>query len=99
MRASSFLRKSVHGLRPTTRLAWTGTWNRREQAGGGAPTDYATQPTEPSGGGGLVSTAEDYYRFAQMLANGGELDGKRVLSPESVKLMSSNHLPQELLTG
>lgn len=46
-----------------------------------------------------MSSAEDYYRFAQMLANGGELDGKRVLSPESVKLMSSNHLPQELLTG
>ena len=43
--------------------------------------DYAKQPTMPSGGGGLVSTAEDYYRFAQMLANGGELDGKRVLAP------------------
>ncbi len=35
----------------------------------------------PSGGGGMVSTAEDYYRFAQMLANGGELDGKRILAP------------------
>jgi CubicO group peptidase (beta-lactamase class C family) len=69
------------------------------QAGGGAPTDYATEPTMPSGGGGLVSTAEDYYRFAQMLANGGELDGKRVLSPATVKLMTSNHLPMELLTG
>ena len=53
----------------------------------------------PSGGGGLVSTAEDYYRFAQMLANGGELDGKRILSPATVKLMTSNHLPPELLTG
>ena len=53
----------------------------------------------PSGGGGLVSTAEDYYRFAQMLANGGEIDGKRVLSPATVKLMTSNHLPAELLTG
>ena len=39
----------------------------------GIPDDYATQPTNPSGGGGLVSTAEDYYRFAQMLLNGGEL--------------------------
>ncbi len=68
-------------------------------AGGGAPTDYATQPTMPSGGGGLVSTAEDYYRFAQMLGNGGELDGKRVLSPATVKLMGSNHLPENLLTG
>jgi CubicO group peptidase (beta-lactamase class C family) len=69
------------------------------QAGGGAPTDYAAQPGMPSGGGGLVSTAEDYYRFAQMLANGGELDGKRVLAPATVKLMTSNHLPATLLTG
>ena len=68
-------------------------------AAGAPPNDYTTQPTMPSGGGGLVSTAEDYYRFASMLANGGELDGKRVLAPSTVKLMSSNHLPDELLTG
>jgi CubicO group peptidase (beta-lactamase class C family) len=66
---------------------------------GGLPVDYATQPTAPSGGGGLVSTAEDYYRFAQMLAHGGELNGARILSPETVKLMTSNHLPASLLTG
>jgi CubicO group peptidase (beta-lactamase class C family) len=65
----------------------------------GIPTDYTEQPTKPSGGGGLVSSAEDYYRFAQMLAHGGELDGVRVLSPETVKLMTSNHLPASLLTG
>ncbi len=65
----------------------------------GPPADYATQPTMPSGGGGLVSTAEDYYRFAQMLLNGGELDGKRILAPSTVKLMTSNHLPANLLTG
>ena len=53
----------------------------------------------PSGGGGMVSTTEDYYRFAQMLGNGGELDGKRMLSPATVKLMTSNHLPPDLLTG
>jgi CubicO group peptidase (beta-lactamase class C family) len=69
------------------------------QAAAGAPTDYAVQPPMPSGGGGLVSTAEDYYRFAQMLANGGELDGKRILAPATVKLMTSNHLPASLLTG
>lgn len=63
------------------------------------PTDYETQPTMPSGGGGLVSTIEDYYRVAQMMANGGELDGKRVLAPATVKLMTSNHLPASLLTG
>ncbi len=66
---------------------------------GSPPTDYTVEPGMPSGGGGLVSTPEDYYRFAQMLANGGELDGQRVLSPETVKLMTSNHLPVDLLTG
>jgi CubicO group peptidase (beta-lactamase class C family) len=44
-----------------------------------------------SGAAGLVSTAEDYFRFAQMLANGGQLNGKRLLSPRTVELMSSNH--------
>ena len=41
---------------------------------------------------GLYSTAQDYLRFAQMLANGGQLDGVRILSPTSVKLMTSNLL-------
>lgn len=68
-------------------------------AAGAPPTDYTTQPILPSGGGGLVSSAEDYYHFAQMLGNGGEFEGKRVLSPATVKLMSSNHLPANLLTG
>ena len=65
----------------------------------GEPGDFAKQPTLASGGGGMVSTAEDYFRFASMLANGGELDGKRVLAPSTVKLMTSNHTPDELLTG
>jgi CubicO group peptidase (beta-lactamase class C family) len=46
-----------------------------------------------AGGGGLVSTIDDYSHFAQMLANGGELNGKRLLSPRTVKLMSSVHVP------
>jgi CubicO group peptidase (beta-lactamase class C family) len=58
---------------------------------------YAKQPTMPSGGAGLVSTARDYARFAQMLLNGGELGGVRILGPETVKLQTSNHLPPELL--
>jgi len=45
-----------------------------------------------SGGAGLVSTAVDYARFAQMLLNGGELDGVRLLSPKTVELMTTNHL-------
>ena len=61
--------------------------------------DYTKQPTMPSGGGGLVSTAEDYYRLAQMLGNGGELDGKRILAPSTVKLMGSNHLREEVING
>jgi CubicO group peptidase (beta-lactamase class C family) len=81
--------------------------NYREDAQGllvptmtaGGPPDYAKQPAVPSGGGGMVSTAEDYYHFAQMLANGGKLGDKRVLAPATVKLMTSNHLPARLLTG
>ncbi len=44
-----------------------------------------------SGAGGLASTAEDYLQFAQMLLNGGELNGKRFLSPRTIELMTSNH--------
>ena len=43
---------------------------------------------------GLYATTHDYMRFAQMLANGGELDGARVLAPSSVKLMTSNLLAE-----
>jgi len=46
-----------------------------------------------SGGGGLVSTAADYLRFCQMLLNGGELDGKRLLAPGTVRHMAADHLP------
>jgi len=54
---------------------------------------YLTQTAFPSGGGGLVSTMADYMRFARMLLNGGELDGERLLSPKTIRLMASNHLP------
>ena len=46
----------------------------------------------PSGGGGLFSTISDYFRFGQMLLNGGELDGRRVLGRKTVELMMENHL-------
>lgn len=45
-----------------------------------------------SGGAGLLSTATDYARFLQMLLNGGELDGARLLSPKTVQLMTTNHV-------
>ena len=45
-----------------------------------------------SGGGGLIATARDYLRFSQMMLNGGELDGVRILSPKTVDLMTTNHI-------
>jgi CubicO group peptidase (beta-lactamase class C family) len=50
-------------------------------------------PAYLSGGGGLVTTAADYHRFAQMLAGRGELDGVRLLGSRTVRYMASNHLP------
>jgi CubicO group peptidase (beta-lactamase class C family) len=55
--------------------------------------NLTNRPKWLSGGGGMVSTAEDYVRFCQMLLNGGELDGVRLLSPKTVELMTSDHLP------
>jgi CubicO group peptidase (beta-lactamase class C family) len=46
-----------------------------------------------TGASGLTSTLDDYLRFARMLLNGGELDGARILKPETVRLMATNHLP------
>ncbi len=57
------------------------------------PRDLTLRPAFLSGGGGMVSTAPDYLRFAQMLLNGGELEGVRILSRKSVALMASDHLP------
>jgi len=54
---------------------------------------YLNPPTFVSGGGGLVSTATDYMRFARMLLQGGELDGVRLLGPRTLALMTANHLP------
>jgi CubicO group peptidase (beta-lactamase class C family) len=70
--------------------------------------DVSKEPKNDSGGAGGVSTASDYLRFAQMLLNGGQLDGTRVLSRTTVALMTSDHLgariaapvtPGELLLG
>jgi CubicO group peptidase (beta-lactamase class C family) len=58
---------------------------------------YLKQPTLLSGGGGLVSTARDYARFCQMMLNGGELDGTRILKAETVAEMTKNQLPAEAL--
>jgi CubicO group peptidase (beta-lactamase class C family) len=55
--------------------------------------DVTKPPKLFSGDGGLVSTAPDYLRFCQMLLNGGELDGMRLLSAQAVKAMTTNALP------
>jgi CubicO group peptidase (beta-lactamase class C family) len=62
-----------------------------------ATSPFAEPPRLASGGGGLVGTASDYMRFAQMLLNGGELDNTRLLSRKSIELMITNHLSQHLI--
>ena len=62
-----------------------------------ATSRYRTRRKYLSGGGGLVSTARDYARFCQMLLNGGELQGVRLLQSETVKEMTRNQLPIEAL--
>lgn len=77
------------------------TTSYRVEKGKLVPADKPATSTYKGvrGGSSLTSDARDYLRFAQMLANGGELDGVRLLSPETVKLMSSNHLPDGLWVG
>jgi len=58
--------------------------------------DVSRPPANDSGGGGGVSTADDYLRFAQMLLKGGRLDGVQILSPTSVALMTSDHLGDDI---
>ncbi len=104
------------------RMPDTGFWVQRSDLGRVAeplPTDIdgnktvhlidvSQVPANDSGGAGGVSTAADYLRFSQMLLNGGELDGRRVLSRTTVSLMTADHLgdrismaltPGELLLG
>lgn len=59
--------------------------------------DPSVPPGFESGGAGLYSTTMDYARFSQMLLNGGELDGVRILSPATVNLIASNHEPKDVL--
>ena len=59
----------------------------------GATSKLNQKGTFDSGGGGLIGTIADYHRFAAMLLKGGELDGARILSPKTVRLMRTNHLP------
>ena len=82
---------------PAAKLDRLATIYRYDQKGAVTPTPrdakISTVPGMASGGGGLYSTARDYARFAQMLANGGVLNGARILAPSTVALMRANHLP------
>ena len=72
------------GLAPIDAFVTSGSW---------------IEPTNsPSGGGGLVSSTADYFRFAQMLASKGSLDGVRVLGRKTVEMMLANHLPPRVYT-
>ena len=70
----------------------------RKVFGNDMPT-YLKPPAMESGGGGLVGTTMDYARFSQMIANKGELDGVRILSPASVELMGTNVIPKDVLVN
>ena len=62
---------------------------------GSGKSRYFKTTTSDSGGGGLVGSIGDYGRFCQMLLNGGELDGARLLSPTTVRFMRTNQLPND----
>jgi CubicO group peptidase (beta-lactamase class C family) len=88
---------------PESTLALLATVYRHTATGELEPSDLSIfgSPADPnrppSGGGGLISTAGDYLRFTQMLANGGSFEGKRYLSPVTVNLMTSNHVPEDAM--
>ncbi len=70
-----------------------GGLKRAEGSGSQGQGDYIDGPRVAfSSGGGLLSTASDYLRLVQLLVNGGELDGVRLLSPATVRLMMTNHV-------
>jgi CubicO group peptidase (beta-lactamase class C family) len=74
-----------------TNYLWTGTQLQTIETRD--TTDYRDRHRLLDGGGALAATAGDYLRFARMLVNGGELDGVRILKPETVALMFQDHLP------
>jgi CubicO group peptidase (beta-lactamase class C family) len=75
--------------------AWMGGVNDRIDVSKSYPVD--SPGVFVRGGPGLFSTIGDYFRFAQMLANGGELDGERIIGRKTLELMHANHVPAALL--
>jgi CubicO group peptidase (beta-lactamase class C family) len=84
---------AVYSRTATTPITRAPATTNELLGGGLGQGDYADGPRAAfSGGAGLLSTAADYARFLQMLLNGGELDGVRLLSPKTVELMTVNHI-------
>ncbi len=83
------------------RVATIYSWRAADNALAGEPRDpqISNPPGLSSGGGGLYSTAADYFRFAQMLLNGGQLDGKRLLKASTVEMMRTNVLSEQVLNS
>src|SRR3954471_13800291 len=83
------------------RVATIYGWDAASKALKGSPHDpgISRMPGLPSGGGGLYSTAADYFQFAQMIANGGQLNGKRLLKTSSVDMMRTNVLNEQTLNS
>ena len=84
-----------------SRVATVYSWDQKQNALAAAPHDPGINqpPGLASGGGGLYSTAADYFRFAQMLLNGGEFNGTRILKKESVEMMRTNVLSEQALAS
>ncbi len=93
MRSTWFFPPATERNRLATVYAWSDTGLVRAPEGPRGQGDYLDGPrVSYSGGAGLVSTAGDYARFLQMLANGGSLDGHRILGPRTVALMTMDHI-------
>ena len=83
----------------TPRMAGSHLWNREEQEMNSMPAKLLpprSGVTLFSGGGGLISTARDYWRFCEMLRRGGSLDGTRILGPKTVQAMTMARLTPEV---
>jgi CubicO group peptidase (beta-lactamase class C family) len=90
---TGFVVPAAKADRLTDCYAWAGPEQGRVMYDRALESRWLNKPNLLSGGGGLVSTALDYHRFCQMCANGGELDGARILGRKTLELMTMNHLP------
>jgi CubicO group peptidase (beta-lactamase class C family) len=96
MKDTAFYVPASKSARLVTLKAYDVKSNSLIEPSGVLVTDYSKPPATASGGAGLVSTASDYLRFAQMLLQRGELDGVRILAPATVSLLASNHLADDI---